>query len=165
LATAYYNRANLHADTGAYAEALADYSEALRLDPGDLAVYLNRGRVYALLGDYARAVADNEAVLARAPDEARACNNLACLWAPCPDGAFRDGPKAREYAQKACAAGGEDSGHLDTLAAAHAACGEFEEAARLQRRALELAAEAERPEFAARLALYEAGRPYVQGAA
>jgi tetratricopeptide (TPR) repeat protein len=146
----YFNRANVHADRGEYEQALADFTEALRLNPDDLAGYLNRGRVYTLRGEYERAIADNEEALRRAPDDVRILNNLAWLWATCPVAELRNGPRAVEYSRRACeATGWEDAGHLDTLAAAYAACGEFEEAARWERLALEKAPEAERADFRA----------------
>ena len=60
--------------------------------------------------------------------------------------------------------GWEEPSCLDTLAVALAASGQFEEAVRGQRRALELAGEGEREDYRARLALYEAGQPYQEPA-
>ena len=51
---------------------------------------------------------------------------------------------------------GKEPSYLDTLAAALAAAGKFEEAAEQQRQAVELAAEAEKADYQARLAQYEA---------
>ena len=96
----------------------------------------------------------------RAPDDARTLNNLAWLWATNPEPERRDAAKAEEYARKAVElSGGREAGYLDTLAAACAAGGKFEEAARGQRQAVELAPEAEKAEYQSRLAAYEAGQP------
>jgi tetratricopeptide (TPR) repeat protein len=56
--------------------------------------------------------------------------------------------------------GWREPGHLDTLAVALAAAGQFEEAAKYQRQAVELAPEAEKADYRSRLELYEAGKPY-----
>ena len=49
--------------------------------------------------------------------------------------------------------------YLDTLAAAYAANGQFDEAVHWQSQAVELAEEAEKEDYRRRLALYEAGQP------
>jgi tetratricopeptide (TPR) repeat protein len=159
----YCNRASLRCLRGDFAGALEDYTAALRLNPTDLATYHSRGRVHAALGNYEQAIADNLEALKLRPGEPRTCNNLAWLWATCPRPELRDAPRALETIRAACAAvGEEDAGYLDTLAAAHAACGQFEEAVRWQRRAMELAPEQERPDYEPRLRLYEAGQRYVE---
>jgi tetratricopeptide (TPR) repeat protein len=157
----WYNRAHLRARRGEYAGALADYGEAIRLDPSDLAGYHSRGRLHALMGHWAEAVADNLEALRLRPGEPRTCNNLAWLWATCPQEGLRDGPRAVEHARIACeATGWQDSGCLDTLAAACAAAGDFAEAVGWQHKAMELAGEGEKAEYEGRLRLYESGQPY-----
>jgi tetratricopeptide (TPR) repeat protein len=164
LPPALYNRAGVLAERGDYAAALADLDRALDQAPDDVGALLARGRVHSLLGAHDRAVADNLAALERAPDDPRVLNNLAWLWATAPAEGLRDPARALELAQKAVAAG-EDATRLDTLAAALAACGRFAEAADCQRRATDLAEDGEKEDFRSRLALYDAGRPYVQPAA
>jgi tetratricopeptide (TPR) repeat protein len=157
----YLNRGNMHSDRAELERALADFGEVIRLVPDDLSGYHNRGRVYAQLGDYGRALADNLEALRRAPDDARTCNNLAWLWATSPQPEQRDVTRAVEFARKACEGSGwKEPSCLDTLAVALAAAGDFEEAARWQRRAVELIRPEEKADYEARLALYEAGKPY-----
>jgi tetratricopeptide (TPR) repeat protein len=161
LAGAWFGRAAAHAALGRQEQAVADYTEALRLRPDDLAALHARSGVYALQGDYERALADNREAERRAPDNARTLNNLAWLWATAPKEEWRDVAKALEYARRACErTGWEDAGTLDTLAVACAAAGHFEEAVRWQRKAVELAPEADREDYRARLELYESGQPY-----
>jgi tetratricopeptide (TPR) repeat protein len=160
FAMSYFNRGNVLCRLGRLRQALGDYTEAMRLEPRDVGCYLERGRVHSELGQYAEAIADNLAAQELAPHDSRIGNNLAWLWATSPQPEIRNGPRALEYALAACREV-EDAGRLDTLAAAYAACGQFEEAARAQERALEMADEPEKADFQRRLELYRAGRPYV----
>src|SRR5262249_47896568 len=129
----------------------------------DRAAHLDRGRVQLLLGQHEHALASNETALRLAPEDRRARNNLAWLWATCPRAELRDGPKAVELARKLCAETNEqDPGGLDTLAAAVACCGQFEEAVQRQQQALELADTDLRADFQRRLELYQAGQTYTE---
>jgi tetratricopeptide (TPR) repeat protein len=157
----YFNRGNLYADRGDLRQALDDFGEAIRLAPHDLTGWHNRGRVHAQLGEHDKALADNLEALKLAPDDAQTCNNLAWLWAVCPRLELRDVGRAVEFARKACEkTEWKEAGYLDTLAVALAAAGQFEEAVRWQRQAVELCRPEERADYEARLALYEAGKPY-----
>lgn len=63
LAWAYNNRGNAYRDKGAPDRAIADYNEAIRLDPRDALAYNNRGNAYGDKGDRDRALEDyNEAI-------------------------------------------------------------------------------------------------------
>ena len=105
------------------------------------------------------------------PGEARLLNALAWMLATSPDPGLRDGAEALRIADGLCAlAGYGDPALLDTLAAAHAELGHFDEAIRRGEEALRLVRAARvRPglagaglleEFAARLELYRRGEPY-----
>lgn len=60
----YANRAVDNYNRGNYREALSDASEAIRLDPQNVAAYTYRGHIYNALGDYKRAIQDfNAAIL------------------------------------------------------------------------------------------------------
>jgi serine/threonine-protein kinase len=54
----------------------------------------------------------------------------------------------------------KQSGYFDTLAAAYAEAGEFDEAVRWQTKAMEEVPESEKADFHVRLELYKAGKPY-----
>ena len=75
-AAAYNSRGIAYYNKGDNDRAIADYNEALRLDPNYAAAYLGRGNAYYLKGDYARARADWEKALQLDPNNANARNNL-----------------------------------------------------------------------------------------
>ena len=55
------------ASQGEFGAAIADFTEAIRLDPNNAAAYFNRALAYAHKGDYDRAIADYSQALAVAP--------------------------------------------------------------------------------------------------
>jgi tetratricopeptide (TPR) repeat protein len=57
-AVAYNNRGGAYAGLNQYQRAIADYDQALRLDPNDAATYYNRGGAYGVMGNRARAYQD-----------------------------------------------------------------------------------------------------------
>lgn len=69
-AVAYRNRGNARADAGAAAEAVADFSEAIKLRPSDAASHAGRGRAKLTLGDIPGAIADYSEALRLAPGSA-----------------------------------------------------------------------------------------------
>jgi Flp pilus assembly protein TadD len=96
------------------------------------------------------------------PGWREAANNLAWLLAT--DRELRDAEEATRIASAALADAPDDAVLLDTLAAAEAAAGRFDEASRLARRAAQNAqaqGDADRAaSIRARLSLYQAGRIY-----
>ena len=99
------------------------------------------------------------------PDDARLAGELAWQLATLPDERLRDGSEAIRLARLACRGENErQPDFLDTLGAALAETGQFEEAAEVARRASELARQAgQRAQsltIARRLRLYEADRSY-----
>src|SRR5439155_26860248 len=109
------------------------------------------------------AVALLEARLARTPDVPAVANLLAWIHATNPDARWRNGTEAVRLAEHACALTGyRDPDLLDTLAAAYAAAGRFDDAVKIGRRAVEAASgnSEQAAEIRARVASYEAGQPY-----
>jgi tetratricopeptide (TPR) repeat protein len=148
-----------------YAKAVADYTESLRLDPQlEEMVNYRRGESYQSLKEYAKARDDFDVALTKDPAYPNLLNAYAWQLATCPEAKHRDGKKAMEYARAA----NEKSGYkrpecVDTLAAAHAEAGLFEEAIKLQKNAIGLLgpkADEQRKAMQARLKLYEAGKPF-----
>jgi tetratricopeptide (TPR) repeat protein len=63
LKGAYLNRGNVYDLINEYQKAIADYTEAIRLDPQNANAYNNRGLSYKNLEEYDQAIADvNEAI-------------------------------------------------------------------------------------------------------
>ncbi len=130
------NRALVWIDKKDYDKAIADYDDALRLFPQYALGYRNRGHCWLKKKEYEKALKDFEKGIELGPDIPAAHSSLARLLATCPDEKFRDGKRALEAAQKAVALSAWQSGSLlDTLAAAHAEVGQFDEAVKLLEKA------------------------------
>ena len=120
-----------------FGEALGDYGEALRLDPKNAAVLINRGDVFTDLGRYSEAARDYQTAIAINPQQARGFKAAAWLMATCPDEHYRNEKLAIEAAKRAIELdGGGDYRDLETLAAAQASSGLFEEAKKTQEQAI-----------------------------
>ena len=99
------------------------------------------------------------------PNDAALLNDTAWMLATNPNASVRNGTEAVELAERALKlSGGNEPAILGTLAAAYAEAGRFPEAAATARKALELARQQNKRALAdalrARIALYEAGKPY-----
>lgn len=136
--------------------------------PDLLPHYLMRGQAYEQVYDYENAVKDYQAAIEVAPKLEAGYLHLAWLDATCPKAEFRDGKKALELAKAAFThAERKTALHWDTLAAAYAEVGDFEEAILAEQRAAvladgshDLAIRSRLPDIRARLESYEAATPH-----
>src|SRR5262249_31109645 len=119
----------------------------------------NRGQLRMKLGDWAGAWDDFNTALRLGPADAHILDRRALLRSACPDAKFRDAPKAFEDAKRACElTNWKDTDKFQTLAAVYAESGQFDEAVRWQKYALQDPKADEKARE--RLKLYEQKQPY-----
>ena len=140
--------------------ALDPYEEAARLAPTNATARIALGVALQGQGRCGDAVPHYRAAIAARPNAVESHNNLAWVLATCPDASARDGQAALAHAERAVALGGGNPAILDSLSAAYAELGNYDQATKWQRQAVERAPAALRSELRSRLALYEAKRPY-----
>lgn len=164
----YGFRGNCHSYNGDLAAALEDYGNAIRLCIGKHrsalpSIYYNRGVAYARAGEFEPAISDYEQTISIDDAYPDVRNNLAWILATCPSIALRDPTRAISLIEVEQARGKEhDHALLDTLAAAHAASGDFQSAIDQQSLAIENTSdEAKVTKYRDRLELYRIGRPFV----
>jgi serine/threonine-protein kinase len=162
LVKAYELRGTARRSLGNYAGALADFNEAISLAPGAVMPYNYRAGIHYAQENYAAAVRDHMEALKRDPRHAGTFNQLAWIWATCPDPDVRNGDRARECATRACELSEwSEPSFLDTLAAAYAECGEFEDAIKWQEKARDMVADDPEKfaDYTTRLQLYQQRKP------
>lgn len=120
--------------------AKAEFESVVRILP----TFADAYQVLAEYGMKARDYAETERILrtglARSPQAARLANILAWQLATCPDAARRNGDEAVKWALLACnLTKGSSHEFLDTLAAAFAEAGKFDEAKRASEDAIKIA--------------------------
>ena len=137
-AIGFNNRGLAWIKKGQFDNAVADFNEAIRLDRGYGRAYLHRGNAWSKKHDFERALTDYNQALRIDPKDPNANNQLAWLLATCPKDTIRDSKKAVDYANKACELSGWKLGQfLDTLAAAYANSGKFDDAVKWEQKAME----------------------------
>ena len=158
------------ASRGRAREAIPFFQMALKLKSNDAETHHNLGMALATLGNVTEAIVHYDMALKINPDNPNACSSLAWLQSTHPDASVRNGNEAVRLAERAAERSGrQDPNMLDTLAAAYAEAGRFEEAKSTAKQALMLANGQHNAALAdvlhARIALYESGQPYREGVA
>lgn len=152
-------------------QAEREWLRVLETAPASLEAYLTLTDSYLDQRRYQDAIRLLERGLKQAGEALELRNALAWLLATVPDASLRQPKRALTLAQELCEQAGSDNiAFLDTLAAAQAANGQFDEAVATQQRVVELARAAGTDDrtlnaYRQRLALYRARRPYVLGTA
>ena len=162
LAAGHFNLANAlmigsrddPAFDAAFDEAVAELNRAVELDPNYTEAHSRLGGLYVGDGQLREGIAEYRKALALDPSHVRALVELAWLLATAPESGMRNAVEALELVRRATPLLGEEHPVLlDTLAAAYATNGRFEEALETARRAAELSRLT--PGFEARAALIE----------
>lgn len=159
---AYNYRGVARTYQGDYDGAIADYSRALQIKPAYAEALDNRGFAWVRKGNLSRALNDFSRAIEIKPVLLDAYNSKAWILATSSQAGYRNGKEAVMLAQKAVAIkAGIDS--LDTLAAAYAANGQFDEAVSTQKRVIHMLIQQDRTDRLAfyidHLNSYKAGQP------
>jgi tetratricopeptide (TPR) repeat protein len=165
LARAHHNLGAELANRGALREALPHFREAVRHAPEWAPARHKLGRALGLIGETVQALEALEEAVRLDPNHAAALIDIAWILATDPAADRGDSDRAVRLATRAAEL--TDRRHattLDTLAAAYAAAGRFDEAVATARRAAALAGEAGveelQAQIGARLELYLRREPY-----
>jgi protein O-mannosyl-transferase len=149
---------------GAVDEAIAVFREILRTYPDEPQAHLSLALALIDKGETAAAIREYREVLRCDADHVDALNSLAWLLATHADATFRDGADAVRLGERVCElTKRSEAALLDTLAAAYAEAGRFDDAVRTAAEAEALAARtAPRlvDEIRTRKELYATGKPF-----
>ena len=150
--------------------ALEWFNTGLAWHPKDTRLLLGRAQARMDARDHAGALKDLRSAYAIAPKSTNVLNEYAWFLATCPDDGARDCKQSLELARAAVdGAAGPEAGLYDTLAAALAECGRFDEAAETQKKAISLALANGYPKslletWRVRYGMYKLNMPYRQSA-
>ena len=163
-AQAHNNLGAVLRSQGKLLEAVDHFRQALVVRPDDGDALYNLAGVLTLQGELDEAVTLYRRALELQPDTPEPASELAWILATDPNPRLDDVRQAVTLAERAAQlTGHQDASVLDTLAAAYAAAGRFDQAAATARAALALLASGQSELDASirqRLALYTEGRPY-----
>lgn len=121
----------------AYDESISHLEHALKIDPDSAVARVRMGIVLHKKKDYARQIAVLREGAQRGSDSIELFNNLAYALATCPIDSLRDGSESVQFATRALKLSGErHPSILDTLAAAYAEAGQFDNAIQTAQEAL-----------------------------
>jgi tetratricopeptide (TPR) repeat protein len=161
---AYNSRGHALYRVGRYREAISDFDRAVQFGPEDATAYNNRGDAYADQGFYTEAVRDYRQAIRLNPKLGRAYQSISWLMATCPEERYRDAQFALDAARKSIEIDGDkDYRYLDTLAAALANAGQYDEAVQTQEKAVAMAPAEDVARYRQRLDRDKEGKPYRDG--
>jgi tetratricopeptide (TPR) repeat protein len=162
--SAFTSRGTAYFELNMPKKARDDMDKAIELAPQATVGWVSRAWLNLKLGDHRSAASDAAEAVRLDDTDPGALNMRAWVLSVCPDDDYRNGKKALELAKKAVRLTEEKNPmYLDTLACVHAEIGDFKEAVELSRKALEFKNQLNRKrtgEIKARLALFEANKPY-----
>jgi tetratricopeptide (TPR) repeat protein len=162
-ANAYGIRGAVYIHLGNFGKALADYDKVIRLARQDAKGYSLRGRAHDARGDYSAAASDLAKAEQMDSGNEHVLNRVAWFKATCPESSFRNGQEAVRESAKACQlTKWENARDIDTLAAAYAETGDFDQAVKYEVQALNTTgvSAGTRREMEERLRLFQEHKPY-----
>ena len=134
-----YLLASCLARVGREREAIVYTRKAVLLSPNNAAIHGQLGALLSSTGQHSQALKHLEAAHTANPGDVALASNLAWVLATSPQPIHRDGNRAVKLAEWACKTTAYESPPLlDTLAAAYAETGQFDEAVRIVLRAIEI---------------------------
>jgi TonB family protein len=159
-----YTYAKLRQRTPAQADAVA----ATRLKPAEMPLVrieglMVRADAYRILGKQELALRDYREAVRVMPNASKANSLLALFLATCPEDRFRNGTEAVSAARRACELSKwRRYDAIDTLAAAYAEAGDFDQAVKYEKQSLNDSSLApkEKEEREKRLALFQQRKPF-----
>jgi len=163
VAKAHLNLGSILCAQQRFDEGVPHLERAIALAPELSTAHRNLGEAYGALGRRAQAARHFALAVEGESDNVFLLNRLGWLLATSPEDGVRDAARAVEVGERAVRlTSRQDPESLDTLAAAYAEAGRFDEAAAAAREALEAAARRGRPDraLADRLSLYVSGRTF-----
>lgn len=161
-AEALNHRGAIYWKQGKLDQAERDYQKSIRQNRGYAEPYLNLGALEKTRSNYKKAISYYEKALALEPNFVAANNDLGWILATCADSSARDPERAMKYATRACQITRlKDANTLDTLAAALAATGKFDDAVKRIEQAIGLSNESSKEQMTIRKNLYVAKQNYV----
>jgi len=166
-AIAHNNLGVVLARKGNAIEAGSQFFEAIRINSDYAGAYYNLGKIFANQGKIEDAILYYRKTLHIDPNMTQALYNLSWILATHIDAEYRNGKDALELAQNLCKITQyKQPLALDSLAAAYAEVGNFDDAVSTSKKAFKLALEQGPEELVQglkkRLQLYEKRRPYRQ---
>jgi tetratricopeptide (TPR) repeat protein len=151
----------LHSADGQPRKAISVLNQAVKKHDDSARAYRSRADAYLSVGKHAEAIKDYEKSIELDPKFEGALNNLAWVLATSPKDEVRDGKRALELAKKACEVTEYKASYiLSTLASAHAELGDFEEAIKWSKKAVELSEDHLKEQLGDELKSYEEGKPW-----
>lgn len=145
-------------------QALEHLQAARRLSPNDATILVQLAAAHRAQGDFEPAMKTYGEILGADPNNLDALNSLAWILATHPTPGLRNGTRAVELAEKARSLVDNQPEILDTLAAAYAEVGRYEDAVDLTSLATKICLETGNSELGRiiqqRQQLYAAGKPF-----
>ncbi len=146
--------------------AIVKFTAALEKDKELFHALRGRADAQLSIGKHAEAIEDFKAALqanadAKAKEDSGLFNNFAWVLATSPEDNLRDGKRSIELATKACELTEYKQAHiLSTLAAAYAETGQWEEALKWSKKAVEIGDDSVKEQLKQELASYEGKKPW-----